>query len=159
MPKMIGNSFEFLWSGGCKAGSRGIGIRQINDGEIRLLGRAVGKGLHLMNTCFQKRKSWLITFRSSETESVDHILVNNNYRSSIKNVKVNPGEEIASQNCPLLMDMVFKKKVRRKVKFRKKLKLLKLRESEVKKEFAEGVNNKCNGNEDWYGLQWCNLTF
>ena len=124
---MIGNSFKFLWSGGGKAGSRGIGIRQINDGEIRLLDWAVGKGLHLMNTCFQKRKSWLITFRSSETETIDYILVNNNYRSSIKNVKVIPGEEIASQNCPLLMDMVFKKKVRRNVKFRKKLKLLKLR--------------------------------
>ena len=124
---MIGNSFKFLWSGACKAGSRGIGIRQINDGEIRLLDWAVGKGLHLMNTCFQKRKSWLITFRSSETETIDYILVNNNYRSSIKNVKVIPGEEIASQNCPLLMDMVFKKKVRRNVKFRKKLKLLKLR--------------------------------
>ena len=77
-PKMIGNSFKFLWSGGCKAGSRGIGIRQINDGEIRLLDWAVGKGLHLMNTCFQKRKSWLITFRSGETETmINYILVNN----------------------------------------------------------------------------------
>ena len=32
-------------------------------------------------------------------------------------------EEIVSYHCLLLMDMVFKKKVRRKVKFRKKLKL------------------------------------
>ena len=51
------------------------------------------------------------------------------------------------------MDMVFKKKARRKVKFRKKLKLWRLRESEVKEEFAEGVNNKCDTNEDWCGLQ------
>ena len=42
------------------------------------------------------------------------------------------------------MDMVFKKKLIRKVKFRKKLKLWRFRESEVKKEFAEGVNNKCD---------------
>ena len=55
-------------------------------------------------------------------------------------MKVIPGEEIVSQHCLLLMDMVFKKKVRRKVKFRKKLKLCRLRESEVKEEFAEGVN-------------------
>ena len=48
----------------------GFGIGQINDGEMRLLDWAVGKGLHLMNTCFQKRKSQLITFRSSETETV-----------------------------------------------------------------------------------------
>ena len=49
--------------------------------------------------------------------------------------------------------MVFKKKVRRKVKFRKKLKLWRLRESELIEEFAEGFNNKCDGNEDWCGLK------
>ena len=51
------------------------------------------------------------------------------------------------------MDMVFKKKVKRKVKFRKKLKLCRLRESEIRAEFAEGVNNKCDGNEDWCDLK------
>ena len=51
------------------------------------------------------------------------------------------------------MDMVFKKKVQRKVKFRKKLELWRLRESEVKEDFAAGVNNKCDGNEDWCGLK------
>ena len=39
---------------------------------------AVGKELWLMNTCFQKRKSWLLTFRLGETETmVDYVLVNN----------------------------------------------------------------------------------
>ena len=47
-----------------------------------------------------------------------------------------------SQHCLLLMDMVFKKKARGKVKFRKKLKLWRLRESEVKEEFAEGVDDE-----------------
>ena len=84
---------------------------------------------------------------------IDYILVNNKYRSSAKDVKVIPGEEIVSQHCLLLMDMVSKKKVWKKVKFRKKLKLWRLRESEVKEEFAEGVNNKCDGNEDWCGLK------
>ena len=51
------------------------------------------------------------------------------------------------------MDMVFRKKVKRKVKFRKKLKLWRLRDSELKEEFAYGVNNKCDGNEDWYDLK------
>ena len=45
-----------------------FGIGQTNNGGIRLLDWAVGKGLHLMNTCFEKRKSRLITFRSCETE-------------------------------------------------------------------------------------------
>ena len=62
-------------------------------------------------------------------------------------------EDIVSQHCLLLMDMVFKKKVRRKIKFRKKLEVWRLRESEVKEEFAERVKNKCDDNEDWYGLK------
>ena len=84
---------------------------------------------------------------------IDYILGNTNYRSSVKVVEVIPGEEIVSQHCLLLIDMVFKKKVRRKVKFRKKLKMWRLRESELKEEFAEGVNNKYDGNEDWCGLK------
>ena len=47
-----------------------LGIGQINDGGIRLLDWAVGKGLRLMNICFQKRKSRLVTFRSGETETM-----------------------------------------------------------------------------------------
>ena len=119
---------------------RRSGIGQINDGGIRLLNWAVGKGLRLMNTCFQKRKSRLITFRSNESEAmIDFILVNNKYRSSVKDVKVIPDEQIVSQFCLLSMDMVFKKEVRRKVKFRKILKLWRLRELEVKEEFSQGV--------------------
>ena len=76
-----------------------------------------------MNTCFQERKNLLITFRSGATETMmDYILVNSKYRISDKDVKVIPGEEIVNQ-IVFLMDIVFKKKVRRKVKFRKKLKL------------------------------------
>ena len=42
------------------------------------------------------------------------------------------------------MDMVFIKKVRRKVKFSKKLKLWRLRELEVKEEFTGGVGLTTN---------------
>ena len=61
-----------------------------------------------------------------------------------------------SQHCLLLTDiqkMMFKKKVRRKVKFRKKCKLWRLSVLEVKEEFAERVNNNCDGNEDWCDLK------
>ena len=55
-----------------------FGIGQINDGGIRLLDWAVGKGLCLMNTCLQNRKSQLITFRLGEIKTmIDYILVNN----------------------------------------------------------------------------------
>ena len=68
-------------------------------------------------------------------------------------MKVILGEEMESRHCLLSLDMVLKKKVRRKVKFRKKLNLWKLRQSEVNKEFDEVVNNKCDGNKDWCGLK------
>ena len=65
-----------------------FGIAQINDGGIRLLDWMVGKGLHLMNTCFQKRKSWIITFRSGETEIIYYILAINKYRNCVKRCRV-----------------------------------------------------------------------
>ena len=81
---------------------------------------AVGKGLYLMNS-LQKQKILLISLRSGETGTmIDYILVNSKYRSSANDVKVISGEEIVSQHFLLLMDMVFKKKVRRKVNFGKK---------------------------------------
>ena len=73
----------------------GFGIGQINDGRIGLLDWTVGQGLRLISTCFQKVKSRFITSRSGETETmIDYVLVNNKYRSSFKNVKVIPDEEI-----------------------------------------------------------------
>ena len=56
-------------------------------------------------------------------------------------MKVTPGEELVSEHFLLLMNLMFKKKVRRKVKLRKKLKLWRLRESEVKEEFGVGLTN------------------
>ena len=67
-------------------------------------------------------------------------------------MKITPGEEVVTEHFILLMNMMFKKKVRRKVEFRNKLKLWRLRESEVKGEFCGGVN-KCDGNEYWCGLK------
>ena len=81
------------------------------------------------------------------------IPVNNGYRSSVKDIKVISGEEIVSQHCLLLMDVLFKKKVKRKKKFKKKLKLWILRESDEKEKFAEGVNSKCDENEDGRALE------
>ena len=101
---------------------RGFRTGQINDGGIRLLDWAVGRGLRLMNICFLKRKSRLITFVLGKTEAmIDYIFGNNKYGSSVKDVKVIPCKEIVAQHCFMLMEMVFKKKARRKVKFRKKL--------------------------------------
>ena len=71
----MGGLERFMW---------GFGTGQIRDGGIRLLEWGVGKWLCLMNTCFKKTKSWLMTFRSGETEiMIACMLVNNKYRRSI----------------------------------------------------------------------------
>ena len=71
-----------------------------------------------------EKKSRLTTFRLGKTKTmINFILVNNKYRISVKDVKVMPDGEIVSEHCLLLMSMVFKKKIRRKAKFSKKLKL------------------------------------
>ena len=52
----------------------------------------------------------IITFRLGETNTmIDYILVNNRYRSGIKNVKVISDEKIVSQHSLLSMDSVLKK--------------------------------------------------
>ena len=56
----------------------------------------VGKGLHLMNVCLQKRKNNLITFRLGEMKTMIGYIFVNSYRSSFKDVKVITGEELVS---------------------------------------------------------------
>ena len=100
----------------------GFQIGQINDRGIRLLDWGVDKGLNLMNTFFEKRKSSLRTFRSGETETmIDYTLMDNKCRSSVKDVKVILAEEKGSQHCLLLMDMVLKKKGQEERKTHKEL--------------------------------------
>ena len=100
-------------------GLMGFRIGQINDRGIRLLDWGVDKGLNLMNTFFEKRKSSLKTFRSETM--VDYTLMDNKCKSSVKDVKVVLGEEKGSQHCLLLMDMVFKKKGQEERKIQKEL--------------------------------------
>ena len=38
-------------------------------------------------------------------------------------------------------------------KIQEEIQMWRLRKSEVKEEFAEGVNNKCDSNEDWFDLK------
>ena len=115
-----------------------FGFGQIYDGGIRFLDWAVDKRLRLMNICFQKRKSQPITFPSSETETMmDYILVNSKDRSSVKDVKVIPGEEIVSQHCLLLMDMV-QKGGQKKSKIQKEIETVDV-ERIRKEEIAEGL--------------------
>ena len=52
---------------------------------------------------------------------IGYIPVNNGHRSIVKDIKVISVEEIVSQHCLLLMDVLFKKKVKRKKKVQKEI--------------------------------------
>ena len=69
---------------------------------------------------------------------INYILVNSKYRNSVKDVKVIPVEEVVIQ---LLIDVVL-------CKIQKEIETV-----ERLRKFAELVNNKCDGNEDWCDLK------
>ena len=93
----------------------GLKIQQISGRGMRLLDWAAGNGLHLLNTCFLKGKIGLQYLDQVKLkQSLIYLLVNKKYRNSVKDMKVISGEEIMSQHCLLLMDMVFKKRSRAK---------------------------------------------
>ena len=72
-------------------------------------------------TCFEKRKSRLITFWSGDTETewlITFLPITG--IDIVADVKAIPGEEVVSQHCVLVMDLLFSKDVKRKNKFRKK---------------------------------------
>ena len=89
---------------------------------------AVGFGMKLMNTCFPKNiNNHLVTYKSGHAETVvDYILVHCDHQSRVNNAKVIPGEEVVSQHCLLVTDIVLKKVVKHKKKFESKVCLRKL---------------------------------
>ena len=68
---------------------------------------------------------------------IDYILVNSKDKSSVKDVKVIPGEEIVSQHCLLLMDKV-QKGGQEKSKIQKEIETVDV-ERIRKEEIAEGL--------------------
>ena len=70
---------------------------------------------------------------------IDYVLVNNKYRSSVKDVKAITGEEIVIQHFILYMDMMFNEKVKRKVNFRKTFMPRRLKGSDVKEDLLKGL--------------------
>ena len=57
---------------------------------------------------------------------INYILANNRHRSRVADVKAIPGEEVVSQHCVLVMDVLFSKDVKRKNKFKKEMSQVKV---------------------------------
>ena len=74
--------------------------------------------------------------------------MNNKYRSSVKDVKASPGEEIVCQHCFLLMDIVYQKKGQEESKIQKENETVKVQRVRGERRICCRVNNKSDGNED-----------
>ena len=74
-------------------------------------------------------------------------------RSRVKDVKVITSKKVASQDCLLVLDVLFSKEIKRKKKSRKYLKLWSLKEPEVKQMFGVKVNERWDSYEDSGGLR------
>ena len=145
---------EFLipcgdWNG--HVGSSGSGYKEVHDGYgygkpdadtggERILEYALAYDLILGNTCFKKRDSHLITYRSGNaTTQIDFVLFRKNMRKFVTDAKVIPGEEVALQHQLLVCDMKIDLPPQAKRKFTPRLKVWKLRDPQICSRFQESL--------------------
>ena len=143
---------EFLipcgdWNG--HVGSTGSGYKEVHGGYgygkpdpdsegERILEYALAYDLFLGNTCFKKRDSHLITYRSSNTVTqIDFMLFRKSLRKLVMDVKVIPGEEVALQHQLLVCDMMIDMPPQIKCKFTPRPKVWKLRDPQTCSRFQE----------------------
>ena len=99
---------------------------------------ALAFDLLLGNTCFKKRDSHLITYKSGNAATqIDFILFPRAMRKLVTDVKVIPGEEVALQHQLLVCDMKFDVPPKPKRKFTPRLKVWKLTDPQRRNHFQE----------------------
>ncbi|VDL70849.1 unnamed protein product [Nippostrongylus brasiliensis] len=85
-------------------GGRGVGVKN-EDGE-RILDLAVAHDLAICSRFFAKRESQKMVYCSGGRRTeVDHIFVRRQDLKAVKDVKVLPGEDVATQHRPLVGDL------------------------------------------------------
>ena len=89
-------------------GGMGYGRSEPDVEGERILEYALAFDLLLGNTCFKKRDSHLITYKSGNAATqIDFILFPRAMHKFVTDVKVIPGEEVALQHQLLVCDMKF----------------------------------------------------
>ncbi|VDL86085.1 unnamed protein product [Nippostrongylus brasiliensis] len=84
----------------------GHGIRTRNDDGERIVDLASAHDLAICNTFFAKRESQNVTYSSGRRKTeIDYILVRRPALKTVKDVKVLPGEDVATQHSPLIADI------------------------------------------------------
>ena len=123
--------------------------------------------LLLCNTCFKKRDNHLITYESGgNATQIDFILFHKSMRKLVTDVKVIPGEEVATQHQLLVCDMQIKAPPKKKHTFIPRLKIWKLKDPETSSRFQDMFKARMSasttaGNpaieELWSSLKTCHL--
>ena len=146
---------EFLipcgdWNG--HVGRAGTGYREVHGGMgygrpkpdvegKRILEYALAFDLLLGNTCFKKRDSHLITYKSwNIAMQIDFILFRRTMRKLVTDVNMIPGEEVALQHQLLVCDMRIDVPPKSKCKFTPRLKVWKLKDPQTSNHFQEVFN-------------------
>ena len=119
-------------------GGMGYGRSEPDVEGERILEYALAFDLLLGNTCFKKRDSHLITYKSGNAATqIDFILFPRAMRKLVTDVKVIPGEEVALQHQLLVCDMKFDVPPKPKRKFTLRLKVWKLTDPQRRNHFQE----------------------
>ena len=107
------------------------------EGE-RTLEYALAFDLLLGNTCFKKRDSHRITYKSGNIATqIDFILFRRTMRKLVTDAKVIPGEEVALQHQLLVCNMRIDVPPKSKRKFTHRLKVRKLKDPQLSSHFQE----------------------
>ena len=142
-------------------GGHGFGVRNA-EGES-LLDFAVSMELVIANTFFKKSDSKLVTYESGGARTmIDFVLVKRDERSMVKNVEVINGEPCLTQHKLLICKMVLcERPERRKINLKPRVKIWKLRKTDVKEQFRTEVNDNLvemfddTVENSWKGMKDC----
>jgi len=110
----------------------GFGYGSRNADGSRILEFADGLNLVICNTLFTKQEAKLVTYVARPVKStVDYIMVQQEDKAKIRNVKVITSEECVPKHKLLVMDMWFKATKRRRRKFEPRVHVWKLKEEKT----------------------------
>jgi len=117
------------------------GVRNA-DGS-RILELAEGLNLVICNTLFVKQESQLLTYAAGPVKSTaDYIIVRQEDKVKVCNVKVIPNEECVPKHKLLVMDMLFNTTKRWCKKFEPRMRVWKLKEEKTCEEYQSMVKYK-----------------
>ena len=154
--KTTGKEFLFLcgdWNGHIGKASAGFeevhggcGFGDRNTEGERILEFATANNLAVGNSWFQKDDNHLITYDSGGAKTqVDYILLRRADLKRVKNIKVIPGEECATQHRLLVCDFLMMTRPEPPVTFQPKVRTWKLKEQEVQKNFHDAFVESTKG--------------